>query len=469
MHQFETFSNLTTRLRVFRDQRNSFCMIKRAIKRFLPRSLLWRAILILVVPIIIIQIIVGYVFTDRIYRGVTVQLTDGLALEVNHIINSASSVESREQALESVRLTSQALAIRTNWIETDDPQIQSRARFFDISGRQLVKTLGSKAPNISDIDLVTNFRRVILYAETHHGTLRLSVSRHRATASNPHQVLVVMILASILMTTIGFLFMKNQLRPIARLAKASEDFGKGRSSEFRAQGATEVWAAGHAFLAMRKRIETHIEQRTLMLSGVSHDLRTPLTRMKLSLSMLEENEETKLLKRDVDDMEAMLQSFMAFAKGQSTENTSLVSAKVLAKDIVRSFKRSGAKIELSFLGAAEDEAEITCYPAALRRALDNLLSNALRYGDLVQMNVKIGPKWVEFRVEDNGPGIPKDRREAALRPFQRLDEARNQDKGGSAGLGLSIASDVARNHGGQLTLAHSAVLGGLRANLRIPR
>jgi two-component system osmolarity sensor histidine kinase EnvZ len=430
---------------------------------------MWRAFLILVVPIIFIQIVVGYVFTDRFYRGVTVQLTSGLALDVNLVLKNVESSETLLYAKDAAQRAAQPLEIQTRWIREDDELATDQIRFYDISGKQLARTLKSSVSSIKTVDLISNFRLVKISAQTKHGMLYLMVDRRRASASNPHQVLVVMILASILMTTIGFFFMKNQVRPITRLAKASEAFGKGRSVEFRAQGATEVWAAGHAFLAMRKRIDSHIEQRTLMLSGVSHDLRTPLTRMKLSLSMMEEHEDTEFLKRDVEDMEAMLDSFMAFAKGEGGEKPETISAKVLSKDIVRARKRADERVELSFLGAAEDEAEITCYPAALRRAIDNLISNALRHGETVQMNVKIGRKWVEFRVEDDGPGIPKDRREAALRPFNRLDESRNQNKGGAAGLGLSITSDVAGSHGGQLSLTHSAALGGLRATLRIPR
>ncbi len=275
-----------------------------------------------------------------------------------------------------------------------------------------------------------------------------------------------MVFFGLFMTWVAYIFLRNQLKPIRRLALASEAFGKGQVVEYHPSGATEVRSAGRAFLDMRGRIEAMIEQRTLMLSGVSHDLRTPLTRMKLGLSMLEQDGDVAALLRDVEEMEALLATFLDFARGEALDDPVLTDPVALAGRIVGDAKRIGGRVAL----AAPDRAvPVLLRPQAVRRCLSNLLSNALRYGSTARLTVVLTERAIRFTVEDDGPGIPPERRAEALMPFARLDAARNQDKGSGVGLGLAIARDIAQRHGGSLSLRDSADLGGLRVDLVLPR
>jgi two-component system, OmpR family, osmolarity sensor histidine kinase EnvZ len=265
---------------------------------------------------------------------------------------------------------------------------------------------------------------------------------------------------------VAYLFLRNQLKPIKRLSDAAEAFGKGRVVTYHPSGATEVRSAGHAFLDMRARIEGMIEQRTLMLSGVSHDLRTPLTRMKLGLSMLDEGPEVEALLRDVAEMEALLATFLDFARSEALDDPVAIDPIALVQALVDDLARGGVRVDLVLPARG---GTVMLRPQAVRRCLTNLISNAQRYGTTVRLTLNLPPRSIRFSIEDDGPGIPAARRAEALVPFARLDEARNQDKGSGVGLGLAIARDIAQRHGGSLSLSDSAALGGLRADLVLPR
>jgi two-component system osmolarity sensor histidine kinase EnvZ len=275
-----------------------------------------------------------------------------------------------------------------------------------------------------------------------------------------------MVATGLLMTLVAFVFLRNQLRPIRRLAATAEAFGQGQVTAYRPSGATEVRAAGRAFLDMRDRIERQREQRTLMLSGVSHDLRTPLTRLKLGLSMLPEDDDTRAMLRDVNDMQLLTDAFLAYARGvEASEVPEPVDPASLAASIVEDFHRTGDAVTA---GPMAQGGSIVLRPHAMRRALGNLVGNALRYGRCARVSVLHDQSHVIFRVEDDGPGIPADKRTEALKPFTRLDTARNQDRGSAAGLGLAIAADIARAHGGSIRLTDSMELGGLCAEIEVP-
>ena len=267
------------------------------------------------------------------------------------------------------------------------------------------------------------------------------------------------------MTAVAYIYLRNQLRPITRLASAAEAFGRGRTEAYSPSGAIEVRVAGNAFLDMRARIERQIEQRTLMLSGVSHDLRTPLTRLKLGLSMLDQVEAEPLL-RDVDEMQRLLDSFLSFAKGAFEGEPESVDPQALVAAIVDDARRSGTEVQLVDLSG---QGLMKLRPMAIRRALENLIGNAVRYGTRAEVSITLTDRSLRISVEDDGPGIPADQRAEALKPFSRLDPARNQNKGTGVGLGLAIAADVARAHGGVLRLGESDRLGGLRADIVIAR
>ncbi len=430
---------------------------------------MWRAILILVIPIIFVQVIVVFVFVERLFQDVSEQMTSNTSLQLNHVLSAVDAAPDMPTALQTVGRLAKPFALTATFLPTLSPSQSDRRYFYDVSGKHVTRTLHDKITQLQAVDLMQSGGIVHVFVKTEHGPLKLSFSRRRVSAANPHQVLVAMALASLLMTSISFLFLKNQVRPITRLARASDAFGKGQRVDFHPQGATEVWAAGRAFLSMKARIERQIEQRTLMLSGVSHDMRTPLTRMKLSLSILDESPETELMKQDVSDMETMLHEFLEFAKGDNDENMADVSIRELVDGITLNHKRSGHDIELDFEGVSDINAPLACRKLAVQRAIENLVANAERYGNLVRLTVRQRRRHVDFVVEDDGPGIPPDRFEEALRPFSRLDAARNLNKGGNSGLGLAIAADIARTHGGALDLATSVRLGGLKATLHIPR
>jgi two-component system osmolarity sensor histidine kinase EnvZ len=300
--------------------------------------------------------------------------------------------------------------------------------------------------------------------DTARGPLWVVVNRARLSASNPHQLLVLMILTSILMTLIAYGFLRNQLRPITKLADAAAAFGKGQTVRYRPRGALEVRAAGKAFLDMRARIERQIEQRTMMLSGISHDLRTPLTRLRLGLSLLPDDEETEALLGDVSDMQRLIDEFLSFARGDAMEEPEATNPQELIRRIVDNAVRAGQPVTL---GAQSGKGEVALRPAAVTRALENLIGNATRFGTQVRVGYALSGKTLRVTVEDNGPGIPEAQREDAVTPFLRLDAARDPNKGGGVGLGLAITQDVARSHGGRLILSKSGDMGGLKAEFVI--
>ncbi len=444
-------------------------MKPRPIKSILPRSLFGRALAILLVPIIALQLVVGLVFFQRHYQRVTEQLTHGVGLELRYAI---SRIERAPDATRAA-LELAELARPLDLVLRLEPGVTVKAGeerdFTDVSGRAIARTLRQDLPGPLDIDLASDQRAARIAVQTGKGALVSSVPRTRLSVQNPHQLLVLMLAASLVLSTIALIFLRNQVRPIRRLAEAAEAFGKGRSVPFRPAGAEEVRRAGMAFLSMRSRLERQIEQRTQMLSGVSHDLRTPLTRMRLTLALMDESEEARDLAQDMDQMDRMLGEFLAFARGDSLEATEPTDPFALAAGIADNARRAGATVALTQRDETPGDRLVEMRPGAVGRAVENLVGNAARHGDRVELCVRLRPKSLEFIVEDDGPGIPPEDRARALAPFTRLDAARNQDKGGNVGLGLSIAMDVARSHGGSLELGDSAEFGGLRAVLRLPR
>jgi two-component system osmolarity sensor histidine kinase EnvZ len=268
---------------------------------------------------------------------------------------------------------------------------------------------------------------------------------------------------SLVLLTIALLFLRNQIVPILTLARAAEQFGKGRPvASFKPRGAREVRQAAQAFVDMRERIERQIEQRTTMLSGVSHDLRTVLTRFKLELALIGETPETELLRADVDEMSRMLEDYLAFAQGDAGETTEIVDVPSVLAEIADTQRREGDRVETGF----EGEPKALLRALGFRRCVSNLVGNAGKHGDRIELKARHADGWLTVTVDDDGPGIPLEEREAVFRPFYRLDRGRNVDAGGS-GLGLAISRDIATNHGGDIILADSP-LGGLRATLMIP-
>ncbi len=438
-------------------------------KHYIPRSLFSRAALIVLLPLILLQLLVSFVFVQRHFEGVTRQMSRSIAREIavaQQVIDTSPTA-----AIAQLRLInlSRPLAMPLDLeAETEQPG-QSRRHWYDLSGRALTEELRALLGREVAVDLVDDSHMVVVRLKTEKGILNAVIPRVRVTASNPHQLLVVMVLASLILIGIAFLFLRNQIRPILELANVSEAFGKGRSLPYRPSGAEEIRRAGSTFLSMRSRLERQMEQRTQMLTGVSHDLRTPLTRMKLSLELMDPSPEVAPMMRDVADMEAMLDAFLAFAKGDQMEDPVAADPAQIVRDIVTQTERSGASISFSLPSEQDGHAEVMLRYQSVSRALQNLINNAAHYGGVVKVSLKLLPKTCEFIVEDDGPGIPEERREDVKKPFLRLDTSRNLNKGGGVGLGLSIAQDVAHIHGGNLELGESADMGGLKATLRLPR
>ncbi|MEO1106581.1 MAG: ATP-binding protein [Pseudomonadota bacterium] len=434
------------------------------LKPYLPRSLYARAALILVLPVIVLLLVVGNAFLQRHLEDVTAQMVRTAAREVNLITGAMEGVETQQQAMAAVRPDLAALEMSVRFLDLNEAPDIGTGRWYDFIAPQIEADLHALLPDLEAVAL-PNGPDARLYMDTPLGTLELVFDRRRLAPTAPHQLIVTMVFFAIVMTSISFLYMRNQLRPITRLSKAAEAFGRGRVVDYTPGGAIEVRAAGNAFLDMRARIERQIEQRTMMLSGVSHDLRTPLTRLKLGLSMLPEDEAAPM-QQDVTEMQSLLDAFLDFSRGAAEGAPEEVDIEILVHQIVEDAKRAG---HAAALVKVEGQGTVMLRPMAMRRAVENLISNAVRYGSRADVSLSITPKSLRIRVEDDGPGIPADRRTEAVKPFSRLDPARNQNQGSGVGLGLAIVADVARAHGGVLRLAQSERLGGLCADIIIGR
>ncbi|MEO0621554.1 MAG: ATP-binding protein [Pseudomonadota bacterium] len=439
------------------------------LKRYLPTSLFWRAFLILVIPILVLQGVVASVFIRRHYDAVTVQMAGSVAQELGFAIRLVEAAETETEARTQLRRLARPLDLGLA-LDPDgvvEPRVE-RA-FYDLTGRVIAEIFQARIVEPISIDFVSLRKRVDVRIVTDKGVLRAQVPRGRVNASNPHLVLVWMTLTAMGLTAVAAVFLRNQMRPIRELALAAAAFGRGRTVVFRPRGAEEVRWAGHAFLDMRKRIERQIGQRTALLSGVSHDLRTPLTRMKLALAVAEPGPETAEIARDVEEMERMIEAFLDFARGEGAEEPVPVDVVLLAQELVDDAARKGHEVMLTEEIDTPEDRLVALRRDAIKRCLTNLIENATRYGTQVALRLRLTPRILEFTVEDDGPGIQANRREEALKPFARLDESRNQDAGSGVGLGLSIALDIARSHGGSLALDDSPGLGGLRATVLLPR
>lgn len=440
------------------------------LKRLMPRGLYGRAALILFLPVVAVTVVVTVMFLQRHFEDVTRQMTTGMASEVGLVAERIETAPNIAAARAAALQVTGPLGLQLTL--PAEPGEDRRAA-FDLSGRIVIAELHDRVAAVRAVDLGQR-RAVQVSLQSRWGSYRLEFPRTRVSASNPHQLLVLMIGTSLLMTAIATVFLRNQLRPIRRLARAAEEYGKGRIIPYRPAGASEIRSAGTAFLEMRARIERQNEQRKQMLSGVSHDLRTPLTRLRLGLSMLSpedppDPEEITALEGDVAAMGVMVDAFLDHARDTAQEAPpQSVAVLDFVRGIVADAQRGGQAVVLHEL-AGETSGRATFSPDSLRRAVENLIGNAVRYGDHAEVDAALGPSYVRISVEDDGPGIPADRREEAVRPFTRLDPARNQNRGQGVGLGLSIAADIARAHGGQLRLGEGARLGGLRAEIVIPR
>lgn len=431
--------------------------------RIMPKGLYTRTFIIIVAPIVILQSVLAFVFMERHYQLVSRRMSEAVVREIAAVVYVLENFPQDPEHTKIEELGSRALGMSMSILPLEPLPPPAPKPFFDVIDQELSKAISHRIGRPFWIDTVGRSRFVEIRIQLDNEILRVFTRRAQTYASNSHIFLVWMFSTSLVLIFIAVIFLRNQIRPIIKLANAAEAFGMGRpGGDFKAAGALEVRRAGVAFANMRRRIERQIEQRTTMLAGVSHDLRTILTRLRLQLAFLESAPESEAMRKDVNEMSAMLEDYLAFAKGDGDEEPQETDVALLFEELEEEAEISGQNVTATFSGPSSAMLRRT----AIKRCLSNLVTNGSKYGSQVVVTGSINTGWLIVTVDDNGPGIAVDQREIAFRAFQRLDLARNQDETGS-GLGLAIARDIARSHGGDLYLEDSP-LGGLRARLRIP-
>ncbi len=437
----------------------------RGLAEMLPKGLYKRSLLIVIVPMVLLQSAVTLVFMQHHWDLVTRRLSDAVARDVGALTDLYQRLPPGQDDASLANLASERFRMDASLLPPGPlPPVMPRSFFGELDPltRTLPKEVRKQITQPFWIDTIGRSGLMEIRVDLGGRVLRLVTRRALAYEANAHIFVLWMLGAMVLLLTLAIIFLRNQIRPILRLAKAAEDFGKGRDLDFNPHGAREVRQAGHAFIEMKRRVELATEQRTAMLNGVSHDLRTMLTRFKLSLALLDNSADSEFLQNDVDEMGQMLEGYLAFARGDTGESTAQINVGSILEDLRTASERHGASLGVETRG----DLDIRIRPMAIKRCVGNLVANAQRHAERVRVSAIREAQFVSIVVDDDGAGIDPAYREDVFRPFYRLDEARNQDEGGS-GLGLAIARDIARSHGGDITLTESP-MGGLRAAVRIP-
>jgi len=440
------------------------------LKSFMPTGLYARALLIIVTPMVILQSVVAFVFMERHWNTVTYRLSAAVTQDIAALIDFyhtfPQNVDERTKAANEAkvqRIAQERLGLNVDFLPGTDLPPPGPKPFFSLLDQALSREISRQIRRPFWIDTVGRSSLVEIRIQLDNTVMRVFARRNAAYASNSHIFLVWMVGTSVILLGVAILFLRNQIRPILALADAAEGFGKGREApDFRPRGAREVRRAAYAFIEMKRRVERTLEQRTTMLAGVSHDLRTLLTRFKLELALLDDGPEVAALKKDVDEMARMIEAYLAFARGDSGEPSAPTDMAVFLEELRSDAERHGHKASVVFHGVPI----VAVRPAAFKRCLANLVSNAARFAPSIAITGHRDHRYLTVTVDDDGPGIPHNMRDEVFKPFFRLDDARNQDEGGT-GLGLAIARDIARSHGGDIMLSDSP-LGGLRATVRVP-
>jgi two-component system osmolarity sensor histidine kinase EnvZ len=432
-------------------------------KGLMPTGLYARSLLIIIVPMVVLQSVVAFVFMERHWNTVTRRLSAAVTQDMAALIEIYKVYPQDADKTQIRRIAAERLGLQVDFLPvTEMPPIGPKP-FFSLLDQALSEELRKQIGRPFWIDTVGKSALVEVRIQLDDAVLRVFARRNAAYASNSEIFLLWMVGTSLVLLTVAILFLRNQIRPILRLSEAVESFGKGRDvPNFRPRGAREVRRAASAFIEMKSRVERTIDQRTTMLAGVSHDLRTVLTRFNLELALIGESPEAEAMKRDVDEMGRMLEAYLAFARGDTGEQSAATDMEAFLEELKADAERHGHKATVVFHGYPV----VTVRPHAFKRCLGNLVSNAARHAVSIAITGHRDHRWLTVTVDDDGPGIPQHLREDVFKPFLRLDDARNQDEGGT-GLGLAIARDIARSHGGDITLGESP-LGGLRASVRVP-
>ena len=435
----------------------------RWLKSMMPTGLYGRALIIIIAPMVVLQSVVAFVFMERHWNTVTRRLSAAVTQDIAALIDIYSSYPQDPDRATVRRIALERLSLSVDFLPVSEMPPPGSKPFFSLLDQALSQEISRQIRRPFWIDTVGRSNLVEIRVRLDDTVMRVFALRSAAYASNSEIFLFWMVGTSLVLLTVAIIFLRNQIKPILRLADAAESFGKGRDVPgFRPRGAREVRRAALAFIEMKRRVERTMEQRTTMLAGVSHDLRTVLTRFKLELALLGNSAEVEALKKDVDEMGRMLEAYLAFARGDLGEQPAPTDMAAFLDELKSDAERNGHKTTVAFYG----HPIVTVRPATFRRCLGNLVSNAARFAKSISITGHRDHRWLTLTVDDDGPGIPQDMREEVFRPFLRLDDARNQDEGGT-GLGLAIARDIARAHGGDITLGESP-MGGLRATVRIP-
>ncbi|PZP87199.1 MAG: two-component sensor histidine kinase [Azospirillum brasilense] len=446
--------------------------VTRAIKRFLPTSLFARALLILFVPLVLLQVLVAHIFYERHWDSVARNMAGSLAGDIALLTREYVRSEAKDGdsiALEELRRMGMALNIGAQRIHDSDRPLVDGAgsapfpEFYENLQRRLKDT------PVMILD-EQDAGRVRVRVGLEQGMLEFAVSRKRLASSTTYIFIFWMVGFSALLMLVATLFLRNQIRPIVQLARAAEQFGLGYEVvEFTTRGASEIKRAASAFRTMADRIRRSVTSRTEMLAGISHDLRTPLTRMKLEIEMGKIDQATRdALEADIDEMRGMIDEYLDFARGDAGEPMEPVDLHLLLQDVVDTYTRQRRPVSL---GACE-HVQMMLRPQAIRRALTNLIDNALRYGKTAQVELELTLAFARIKITDTGPGIAEMDHETVFKPFTRLEASRNVKTGG-VGLGLSIARDIAQSHGGTINLENQrdsmGSVRGLEVTIRLPR
>jgi two-component system osmolarity sensor histidine kinase EnvZ len=433
------------------------------LKQFLPRSLLGRSLLIIVMPLILLQIVATWIFYDRHWETITRRLATAVAGEIASVIEYRRGFAGDGSEALIFQTAGSSLGLQITFNPGEILPNQPYTTGTNILDKMLGNALRQRVRRPFHMDTRSHPRIVYVQVQLPDGIIAVAVERERLFSSTTYIFVMWMVGTSLILFAVAMVFMRNQVRPIRRLANAVENFGKGRDAQdFKPEGATEIRQAAAAFNMMRERIQRMINQRTEMLAGVSHDLRTPLTRMKLQLAMLDDSADITDLKADLSEMEKMVEEYLSFARGEGTESVVVSDVSAILVEIVSRLDTNETDIDLNISG----DLSVPLRPNAFRRCVTNLVTNALIYGGNASVQASRNGSAILITIDDSGPGIPEDQREEVFRPFYRLDNARGPDKAGT-GLGLSIARDVIRVLGGDLILEESPT-GGTRARMRLP-